>query len=70
MSRTILFLDQQAWPGGGQRVLEATVECVSPEYRCIVALPGAGSFRTSLAEKNVEIIDIPLGRYQIGRAHV
>jgi len=67
MRRTLVFLDQQGWLGGAQRVLEATLESLAPEYDCMVAFPDQGPFRSSLIAKGVETVDLPIGSYEPGR---
>jgi len=62
-----MFLDQQGWLGGAQRVLEATLDSVASEYDCVVAFPEWGSFRSFLVAKGVETIDLPVGSYEPGR---
>src|SRR5688572_11799195 len=67
MRRTIVFVEQQSWPGGAQRVLEATLEAIGPDYDCIVAFPDEGTFRSALEKQKVETLDLPIGNYQPGR---
>jgi glycosyltransferase involved in cell wall biosynthesis len=67
MRRTILFVEQQSWRGGAQRVLEAALDSVSDEYHCVVAFPDQGPFRSALDQKNVETMDLPIGNYQPGQ---
>ena len=67
MRKMIMFLDQQGWLGGAQRVLEATLDSVASEYDCVVAFPEWGSFRSFLVAKGVETIDLPVGSYEPGR---
>ena len=67
MRKTIVFLDQQSWLGGAQRVLEATLDSVAEHYDCIAAFPDSGPFRSALAARAVETIDIPIGTYKSGR---
>lgn len=67
MRQTILFLDQQSWLGGAQRVLEATLDSIAAEHAFIVAFPGSGPFRSALADRAIETMDIPIGSYEPGR---
>jgi len=67
MRRTILFVEQQSWRGGAQRVLEAALDSVSGEYKCVVAFPDQGPFRSALDRKNLETMDLPIGNYQPGQ---
>jgi len=67
MKPVIVFLDQQSWLGGAQRVLEATLDSLAADYDCIAAFPGDGPFRSALADKAIETMDIPIGSYEPGR---
>ena len=67
MRRAIVFLEQQSWLGGAQRVLEATIDTVQGDYDCIAAFPDSGSFRSALEQRNLETLDFPIGNYQPGR---
>jgi glycosyltransferase involved in cell wall biosynthesis len=66
MKRSILFLEQQSWLSGGQRMLETVLDALVDEYDPVVALPGNGPFQRKLAERNIETLTIPLGSYQTG----
>jgi glycosyltransferase involved in cell wall biosynthesis len=66
MKSSILFLDQQSWLSGGQRMLETVLGVLAADYDPIVAFPGDGPFRQKLNERNIETITIPLGCYQTG----
>src|SRR5688572_9713199 len=67
MRKTILFLEQQSWLGGAQRVLEATLDSVGGIYDCLATFPDRGSFRAALEHRNVETMDLPIGNYSPGR---
>ena len=67
MRRTILFLEQQSWLGGAQRVLEATLDSIDGVYNAIVSFPEPGSFRAALERRQIETIDLPIGSYAPGR---
>lgn len=67
MKKTILFLEQQSWRGGAQRVLEAIVDSVAEEFDPIVAFPDNGPFRTALADRGIEAVTLPIGNYRPGR---
>ena len=67
MKKKILFLEQQSWLSGAQRVLESVLEATGEDYRPIVAFPGDGPFRTKLADQNIQTLTYPLGFYQTGR---
>jgi glycosyltransferase involved in cell wall biosynthesis len=68
--KTIVFLEQQSWLGGAQRVLEATIEAIGRDYECIAAFPEEGTFRRSLQKKGIETVDLPIGHYRSGRKSV
>jgi glycosyltransferase involved in cell wall biosynthesis len=70
MRRTIVFLEQQSWLGGAQRVLEATLNSIGPDYERIVALPERGPFRSALEERNIETMEMAIGNYRPGRKSV
>jgi len=67
MKKTILFLDQQSWVGGAQRVLESVLASLGTEFDPIVAFPNHGPFRTALNERGIETLTIPIGIYQSGK---
>jgi glycosyltransferase involved in cell wall biosynthesis len=66
MRQPIVFLEQQSWLGGAQRVLESVLDSVADEYDTIVAFPDRGPFRSALEKKNVPTIDLPIGNYAPG----
>lgn len=66
MRRAIVFLEQQSWPGGAQRVLESTLDSIAPECDGIVAFPDRGPFREALEQRNVATLDLPIGNYRPG----
>jgi glycosyltransferase involved in cell wall biosynthesis len=70
MKPTIVFLEQQSWLGGAQRVLESTLESVAETCDCIVAFPDEGPFRSALDQRNVETMDLPIGAYSSGSKSV
>lgn len=67
MKPAILFLEQQSWRGGAQRVLEEVLRALREDFRCIVALPEDGPFALDLRAAGVETLTFPLGRYRSGR---
>jgi glycosyltransferase involved in cell wall biosynthesis len=67
MRRSVVFLEQQSWTGGAQRVLEAALDSIGTDYERIVAFPGRGPFRSALEEKAIETIDLPIGDYRPGK---
>ena len=66
MKKTILFLEQQSWLSGAQRVLEAVMDAVSDDFQPVVAFPGSGDFCSKLAERQIATTFYPLGSYQSG----
>lgn len=67
MKQTILFLDQQSWLGGAQRVLEAVLGSLETEFDPIVAFPNQGPFRDAVEAKGIGTLTIPIGDYRSGR---
>jgi len=67
MRKSVVFLEQQSWLGGAQRVLEAALESIGPEYERIVTFPDHGPFRSALEEKDIETMDLPIGDYSPGK---
>jgi glycosyltransferase involved in cell wall biosynthesis len=67
MRKSVVFLEQQSWLGGAQRVLEATLESIGPEYERIVTFPDRGPFRSALEERDIETLDLPIGNYRPGQ---
>jgi glycosyltransferase involved in cell wall biosynthesis len=70
MKKAILFLDQQGWLGGAQRVLEATLDSLEESYEVIAAFPEQGPFRSALEQRNIETLDFPIGVYRAGQKSV
>jgi glycosyltransferase involved in cell wall biosynthesis len=67
MKRKILFLEQQSWLSGAQRVLESILEATAEQYEPIVAFPDEGPFQRKLADRGIQTLTYPLGFYQTGR---
>jgi glycosyltransferase involved in cell wall biosynthesis len=67
MKRKILFLEQQSWLSGAQRVLESVLDATAEQYEPIVAFPDEGPFSRKLADRNIQTLTYPLGFYQTGR---
>lgn len=65
--KSILFLEQQSWLSGGQKVLEFVLDAITPEFKPIVAFPIEGPFSKKLRDRNIDIIQFPLGTYRSGR---
>ncbi len=70
MKLPVLFLDQQAWRAGGQRVLEDVLDALREDIDPIVAFPEDGPFAASLRSRGVETLFYPLGSYRPGRKSV
>lgn len=70
MKPRVLFLDQQAWRAGGQRVLEDVLDALGDDIEPIVALPEDGPFAAALRDKNIETMTYPLGSYRPGQKSV
>ena len=70
MKPRVLFLDQQAWRAGGQRVLEDVLEALREDIDPIVAVPEDGPFAATLRSRSVETLFYPLGSYRPGRKSV
>lgn len=70
MKPAILFLEQQNWRAGAQRVLEEVVDALHEEFALFAAFPEDGSFPAELRNRNVETFLYPLGRYRPGRKPV
>jgi hypothetical protein len=67
MRRSVVFLEQQSWVGGAQRVLEATLDSIGADYERIVAFPDRGPFRSALEKRDIETMELPIGDYRPGR---
>jgi glycosyltransferase involved in cell wall biosynthesis len=67
MKRKILFLEQQSWMSGAQRVLESVLDATAEQYEPIVAFPDEGPFSRKLADRNIQTLTYPLGFYQTGQ---
>jgi glycosyltransferase involved in cell wall biosynthesis len=66
MKKTILFLDQQSWLGGAQRVLDYVFGSLGTDFKPVVAFPDKGPFRLELEKSGVETLTIPIGSYRSG----
>ena len=67
MKKAILFLEQQSWLSGAQRVLENVLDSIIPEFEPLVAFPSPGPFSAKLQARNIETLLMPLGAYRSGR---
>jgi len=65
--KPVLFLEQQSWLGGAQKVLEFVLDSIIPEFEPIVAFPNHGPFCKKLQRRDIETLLFPLGTYQSGR---
>lgn len=66
MKPSILFLEQQSWRAGAQRVLEEIIRALDQEFSTLVAFPEDGPFVEDLGKLGVETLFYPLGRYCSG----
>jgi glycosyltransferase involved in cell wall biosynthesis len=62
----ILFLEQQSWRGGAQRVLQEVLRVLEPDFLPIVAFPEDGAFAAEMRKLGFETLFYPLGRYHSG----
>lgn len=62
----VLFLEQQSWRAGAERVLEEAIESLGPQIIPLVAFPEDGPFAVSLRRRGIETSAFPLGRYRCG----
>lgn len=62
----ILFLNQQSWRAGAERVLDEVIRAVEPDFLPLVAFPDDGPFAADLRSRNVETLLFPLGHYRSG----
>jgi glycosyltransferase involved in cell wall biosynthesis len=67
MKPPVLFLEQQAWRAGGQRVLEDVLDALVEDFEPLVAFPEDGPFAAALRSRNIETLFYPLGSYRPGR---
>jgi len=63
---SILFLEQQSWRAGAQRVLEEAIKVLEREFVVLAAFPEDGPFAADLRRLGVETLIYPLGRYRSG----
>jgi glycosyltransferase involved in cell wall biosynthesis len=64
--RVILFLEQQSWRSGAERVLDEVLDAIHPEFLPVVAFPADGPFPADLRRRDIETLLFPLGRYRSG----
>ena len=67
MKPAVLILEQQAWQGGAQRVLEVGLESLREDFECIVVFPDDGPFAEVIRQSQVETAFYPLGNYRAGQ---
>ncbi len=67
MKQRILFLDQQSWRGGAQRVLEEVLDALKGEFVPLVAFPEDGPLLFQLRQRDIETLTYSLGRYRAGQ---
>lgn len=66
MRQRILFLDQQSWRSGAERVLDEALRALDRDCLPLVAFPEDGPYAAELRRRNVETLLFPLGRYHSG----
>ena len=66
MKPTILFLEQQSWRAGAQRVLEVVLDALREDFTPVVAFPNDGPFAADLRGRGMETVIYPLGQYRPG----
>ena len=62
----ILFLNQQSWRSGAERVLDEVIQAVETDFLPVVGFPDDGPFAAELRSRNVETLILALGRYRSG----
>jgi glycosyltransferase involved in cell wall biosynthesis len=62
---TILYLEQQSWRAGAQRVLQEVLGALR-DFGPLVAFPEDGPFAADIRKLGVETLFYPLGRYRSG----
>lgn len=67
MKPAILFLGQQSFQAGAERVLDEVLSALAGEFTPLVALPEDGPFADALRARGIETFFFPLGRYRAGR---
>jgi glycosyltransferase involved in cell wall biosynthesis len=70
MKKRILFLEQQSWLSGAQRVLETVLDSIAPEFEPLVAFPDCGEFCKKLQKRSIGTLIVPLGAYQSGQKSI
>jgi len=70
MKPAILFLEQQSWRAGAQRVLEEVLDALREDFSLHVTLPEDGPFADELRRRNIGTLFYPLGHYRPGRKSV
>lgn len=66
MKPGILFVEQQGWRGGAQRVLGDVLRSIDGDCAPIVAISENGPFVDELRARGVETVFVPLGGYHAG----
>ncbi|HEV2420033.1 MAG TPA: glycosyltransferase family 4 protein [Terriglobia bacterium] len=66
MRQCILFLEQQSWRSGAERVLDEALRALEADFLPLVAFPEDGAFAAELRRRGVETLLFPLGRYRPG----
>lgn len=65
--QAILFLEQQSWRAGAERVLDEVLFALGEDFVPCVGFPAEGPFAADLRRRNIETVLFPLGRYRSGR---
>lgn len=66
MKSTILYLEQQSWRAGAQRVLDEVLQALAKDYTPLVAFPDDGPYAAELRSHDIETLFYPLGTYRAG----
>jgi glycosyltransferase involved in cell wall biosynthesis len=67
MKPAVMILEQQAWRGGAQRVLEVGIESLREDFECVVVFPDDGPFAEAVRQHQSETAFYPLGEYRAGQ---
>lgn len=70
MKPVILFLEQQSWRSGAERVLDEVFHAIEPDFKSVVAFPEDGTYAAELCRRGIETVFFPLGRYRSGAKSV
>jgi glycosyltransferase involved in cell wall biosynthesis len=62
----VLFLEQQGWRAGAERVLDEALAALESEVEAAVAFAEDGPFAVDLRRRGIKTARFPLGRYRSG----